>query len=194
MSLLRRNHDPVHVAFYGHQRTRLDVVVTAVLYQIFYGRTRFREKLDFVENYQGFSGDEPDVVICRKIRKERIQIAQMVFEKISYVVSGNVEIYDYVRFVFILREFFYDIAFPDTSRPVYKEGSSVRIVAFPFKQFVVYFSPHTDPLSRFQDFMRSLFSRFQEKYCRFFDKKRPCINFADEMSTWRNFTQRVFTT
>ena len=42
----------------------------------------------------------------------------MVFEKISYVVSDNVEIYDYVRFVFILREFFDDIAFPDTSRPV----------------------------------------------------------------------------
>ena len=139
VALFRGNQDVLDVLVDGDERPRLDVVVAAVLHQVLDRLPGLREELDLVEHDQRVALVERHVRERRQVGEERVEVRQVLDEKILDAIPGNGEVDDRVGLVFRLRERFDDETLPHATGAVDQQRARTGIVLLPVKERVVDF-------------------------------------------------------
>ena len=121
MPFLGRDDDVLDISVDGNQRPRLDVMVASVRDKILDQLPGFRTPLHLIKHDEAFSLVQNPSVGNHQQIEESVEVVGAVYNRINDALLGSVEVDENIRFVFALRELFYDGTLADTTRPFDQE-------------------------------------------------------------------------
>ena len=122
--------DVLYILFDTYQRSRLNIIISAIGYQILYCLTCRGKQLDFVKNNDSPSFGQIFSFDYKQIPEKCIKISDIVFEVLEQILCFQREVQQNIIIVFIPGKSFCNCAFSDSS------GSLNQDCAFPIRCFL----------------------------------------------------------
>ena len=139
LNLLGRNQNILHILFDGNQGACLNIVIPAVLHQIFDGFPGPRKALHFIKNNDRPATDEVGIRFRLQAQEEKVHVIQVI-EAFPDILSHFCKIQQQVGIIFVFCKLFGDCRFSDPSGPFKHGRIPVGITSFPIKKFLIGFS------------------------------------------------------